>query len=101
MKIQIRNNVFETNSSNVNTLTIMTANEYKDFISKWDDPEWLWDKYEDVWVNITELEDYYDGIRYRPNPCDRYWNNFDCETKEFTTEHGDKIVAVSIYGYDG
>lgn len=99
MKRQIRTSVWETNSSSVNTLTIMTKKEYKDLNSKWNDPDWAWDWVNDTWVNKNESEEYKEySEEYWENPCgDRY----DIKTTEYTTEHGDEIVAVSIYGYDG
>jgi len=100
MKKQIRFGVFETNSSSVNTLMIMSAKEYKDFMEKWDDPDWFWDRYEDRWVYYKDrLNEEY---RYSVNPCETdYWNYYEKETATYTTEHGDEIVAVSIYGYNG
>lgn len=99
MKRQIRLGVFETNSSSVNTLMIMSAKEYKDFMDKWDDPDWFWDNYEDCWVYYEDrLNDTY---RYSPNPCESEWNHYEKETATYITEHGDEIVAISLYGYNG
>ncbi len=99
MKKQIRLGVFETNSSSVNTLMIMSAKEYKNFMEKWDDPDWFWDSYEDCWVYYKDkLNDRY---RYSPNPCETEWSYFEKETATYITEHGDEIVAVSFYGYNG
>ena len=100
MKRQIRFGVFETNSSSVNTLMIMSAKEYEDFMKKWYDQDWVWDRYADCWVYYEDrLNDEY---RYSPNPCvTSDWNYYDKETATYTTEHGDEIVAVSIYGYNG
>lgn len=100
MKEQIRLGVWETNSSSVNTLMIMTAEEYKDFMDKWDSNDWVWDRYDDTWVHIDDKEED-DKYRYSPNPCENEWNYFEERTETYTTKHGDEIVAVSIYGYDG
>ena len=100
MKIQMRLKTFETNSSSVNTLMIMTTEEYKDFMDKWNSNDWLWDRYGDAWVHVDDKE-YGDEYRYSPNPCEDGWNYFEKETQTYTTKHGDEIVAVSIYGYDG
>ena len=98
----MRLKTFETNSSSVNTLMIMTAEEYKDFMDKWDSHDWVWDRYDDTWVHIDDKEeDDNNKYRYSPNPCENVWNYFEQETATYTTEHGDEIVAVSIYGYDG
>lgn len=99
MKIQMRLKTFETNSSSVNTLMIMTAEEYKDFMDKWNSHDWVWDRYGDAWVHVDDKYD--DEHRYSPNPCEDGWNYFEKETQTYTTKHGDEIVAVSIYGYDG
>ena len=105
MKRQIRTSVWETNSSSVNTLTIMTKEEYKDWDKKWDDPDWVWDSYADTWVNKNESEEYKkypDSYEFWDNPCESpHGDYFEIETTQYTTEHGDEIVAVSIYGYDG
>lgn len=101
MKEQIRLGVWETNSSNVNTLTIMTAEEYKDFMEKWYSDDWVWDRYDDTWVHVDDKEDG-DRYRYSSNPCEKdEWSYFEKETATYTTEHGDEIVVISIYGYDG
>ena len=100
MKIQMRLKTFETNSSSVNTLMIMTTEEYKDFMDKWNNNDWLWDRYGDAWVHVDDIEDN-DRYRYSPNPCENEWNYFEKETQTYTTKHGDEIVAVSIYGYNG
>lgn len=100
MKKQIRRGVWETNSSSVNTLTIMTAEEYKDFMEKWYSDDWVWDRYDDTWIHVDDKEDG-DRYRYSSNPCESEWNYFEKETATYTTEHGDEIVVISIYGYDG
>ena len=100
MKKQIRYNTFETNSSNVNTLTIMTKEEYEAYMKKWNSPDWLWDRRKDCWVYYKDILD--EKYRYSTNPCEAdYWNYYEKETATYTTEHGDEIVAVSIYGYNG
>ena len=97
MKKQIRYNTFETNSSNVNTLTIMTKDEYEDYMEKWKSEEWMWDSWHDAWV-FASARDFNCKDRYYDNPiCD--WG-YDVETENYTTKHGDEIVAVSIYGHD-
>lgn len=105
MKRQIRKSVWETNSSSVNTLTIMSKKEFEDWEAKWDDPNWVWDNEYGKWVGVNDMEsgDEYSKYRYSPNPCEDSdgWCTYEMKTEEFTTEHGDEIVAVSIYGYDG
>ena len=99
MKRWIRRSAWETNSSSTNTLTIMTKKESEDWDRKWNDPDWVWDYINEIWVNKNESEE------YKKHP-DEFWDNpcgdcYEIETTEYTTEHGDEIVAVSIYGYDG
>lgn len=103
MKKQIRRGVWETNSSSVNTLTIMTAEEYEDMMqNKWDSNDWLWNIENEEWVKRSELtEEDFNEWWYTENPCDRGDRYFDMTTTRYTTEHGDEIVAVSCYGYDG
>lgn len=102
MKKQIRTSVWETNSSSTNTLTIMTKEEYKDWDKKWDDPDWVWDWINDTWVNKNESKEYEKyPDDFWDNPCGGDENYYEIETTEYTTEHGDEVVAVSIYGYDG
>lgn len=99
MKKQIRYNTFETNSSNVNTLTIMTKEEYKDYIEKWNDPSWVWDCVNETWVNVNESKEYEEfPEEFWDNPCGDYYEK---ETTKYITEHGDEIVVVSVYGYNG
>ena len=102
MKEQIRLGVWETNSSSVNTLMIMSAEEYKDFMDKWNNDDWVWDRYGGARVHVNDKCDGdNDMYRYSPNPCENVWNYFEKETQTYTTKHGDEIVAISIYGYDG
>lgn len=103
MKKQIRFGVWETNSSSVNTLTVMTAEEYDDMMkNKWDSDDWLWDIENEEWVERSTLKDEdLDEYWYVENPCERGDRYFDIETTRYTTKHGDEIVAVSVYGYDG
>ena len=56
MKRWIRKSVWETNSSSINTLSIMSKREFKDWERKWNDPDWAWDWENEVWVNKNESE---------------------------------------------
>ena len=101
MKKWIRRSVWETNSSSTNTLTIMTKKEFEDWDKKWDDPDWAWDWENEVWVNKNESEEYKEyPDEFWDNPCNDYYD-YEIKTTEYTTEHGDEVVAVSIYGYSG
>lgn len=93
MKINIRKNVFETNSSSVHSLCICTEEEF------------------DAWKK-GELYYNYWNDKFTKNPVDR-WNE-DNQTYEgffeeswletyeehFTTPSGDKMVAFGRYGRD-
>lgn len=101
MKINIRNNVFETNSSSVHTLCICTEDEYEKFKNgellydldldiltpdvenKWGDGNIT---YNEFWGDEDEY-DYYDGC------LETYY-------EEYTSPSGDKIVIFGKYGHD-
>lgn len=90
MKKQIRYGVFETNSSMSHALTIMSKADYNDLLKKDASDDWAWCSCYNKWVR-KDSEDYEYGC------C---WDSFydeeaDYETKEFTTEHGDVVVAIS------
>ena len=100
MKRQIRFGVWETNSSSVNTLTIMSEKEYEDYMYKWNSDEYLWDDYNKEFVNVKDIKKY-NSHRFFSNPCETPYNYFEKEIATYTTEHGDKVIAISIYGYEG
>lgn len=97
MKTNIRNNVFETNSSSVHTLCICTEDEYK----KFKNGEWLYDLDLDVLTPDTQNKRGDGYITYN-----EFWgNDYDywcIETyyKEYISPSGDKIVVFGKYGYD-
>lgn len=92
MKKQIRFNVFETNSSMMHSLQIMSKEDYEKFLKYEEDDDWVWDNYEEIWRNKKELDkkelkDYNESF---------FDEEVDYEIKEFTTEHGDVVVAISM-----
>ena len=92
MKEQIRFNVFETNSSMMHSLQIMSKEDYEEFLKYEKDDDWVWDNYEEIWRNKKELDkkelkDYNESF---------FDEEVDYEIKEFTTEHGDVVVAISM-----
>lgn len=106
--IQIRRNVFETNSSSTHSITICTEDEYQ----MWKRGEVYWSRYSEKFVSKEDVEegfkksrnddfnDYlYDEGLYT---FDRY-NDIEMETYEehYQTKSGDKIIAFGYYGYDG
>ena len=105
--IQVRRNVFETNSSSTHSITICTEDEYE----MWKRGEVYWSRWDENFVskeeveegfkksNMDDIDDYlYDEGLYT---FDRY-NDIEMETYEehYQTKSGDKIIAFGYYGYD-
>ena len=99
--IQIRQGVFETNSSSTHALAICTQEEWdkiqsgeylvnawgiNDIISK-DDPKAINDP-DDCDSRYVTYEELYDGYNYE------FFN------RHFSTPSGDEMVAWGFYGYD-
>lgn len=110
--LQIRNGIFETNSSSVHSITICPENDY----NKWVNGELYIDE-SDKLVSldeaIEEISKYYtidkdnigemlfdNGYRTYDEYMDRavYFEVFG---NSYTTEHGDKIRVFGYYGFDG
>ena len=123
MKKQIRQGVFETNSSSVHSLTMCSAEEFE----KWKNEEVLYWKERDKFGTkeeiIAELKTitWYNGELCYPNvdwndedtvhdifcdegieTYDKYFDNYYFETfrQTHTTPSGDKVVAFGYYGHD-
>lgn len=117
MKRQIRQGVFETNSSSVHSLTMCSAEEYQ----KWENGEvlfWMWkDKFGTKEEIITELKKKSWLSKYDWNnedivndifsdegvqTCEEFFENDWYETFEqrYTTPSGDEVVAFGYYGHD-
>lgn len=113
--LQIRRNVFETNSSSTHSLTICTEEEYE----SWKRGEVYWSRWSEEFVSKEEVEEDFKKSKKR-NPdayetlddylydeglygFDRYDSDIDMEIyeKHYQTKSGDKIVAFGYYGYDG
>lgn len=118
MKVQIRRNVFETNSSSVHSITMCSGDEYK----KWENGELLFDRWNDELVDANDpkvkeareehketLEEWgndpdaYDwDCRYMT--CDEFWDSYSYEYETFkrshTTKSGETIIAFGYYGHD-
>lgn len=91
MKKQIRYRVFETNSSMSHSLQMMSKKEYEEFMEHEEDEDWAWCSCYNKWVR-KDSKDYEYGCCW-----DSFYNEeADYETKEFTTEHGDVVVAISM-----
>lgn len=105
MKIQFRNNVFETNSSSTHSLSICTKNEWKDFM----DGKTLYSIDEEKFVPVSEVEkkllDYEEEEREYILNRD-YWDfesfggDLEMMTAEYTTSGGETVVAYGYFGYD-
>ena len=128
MKKQIRNNVFETNSSSTHSMTICM----KDDFDKWSSGECLrledsflpkeearkknvelLQKYSDASekeiqqysegeIELNELVSRWDLIEYYHSPIeeDDSCGSLDYFKGTYTTRNGDKVVAFGYYGYD-
>lgn len=116
----IRRGLFETNSSSVHSLTIMTQEEY----DKWDDDTYLYDDkvftFEEAKADLMRNH-YFNGFpegyeSWTKEEWDEYLADSDYETPEkygdyheeyelfeerFTTPSGDKMVAFGYSGYSG
>lgn len=92
MKKQIRFNVFETNSSMMHTLQIMSKADYDKFMEYENNNDWVWDRDNEVWLNVNDYdEDKLADCTYTSFDEEAYY-----EIKKFTTEHGDEVVAISM-----
>lgn len=101
---QIRNGVFETNSSSTHSLTMCSAEEYE----RWKKGELLFDNCYDKFVEKTsltqeELNDLEDGELDDLKSYNEYWEDED-ELEGFedsyTTKTGEKVIAFGMYGYN-
>lgn len=115
MKTQVRNGLFETNSSSMHNITLCSGNDF----DKWKNGELVYDYEKGKLVPIDDLgyqvwkehydkqvklygsyEDGWDYMTY-----DQFFNDWDTLPYEtfasnYTTEHGDKVTAFGFYGYD-
>ena len=127
--IQIRNNVFETNSSSTNSLVMCTKSDYVEFakgtkyyVDCYNAPEKFM-TFEDIieWMTDTnkldsdaveELRSMYtkkdlDGVADYLRDYDIYTadtyddNDYEDFYEEFTTPGGETVVTFGYYGYSG
>lgn len=108
---QIRNQVFETNSSSTHSITICTEDEYE----MWKRGEVYWCRWYETFVSKEDVEEGFNKNKGRYDDFndylyeeglytfDRYNNDMEMETYEehYQTKSGDKIIAFGYYGYDG
>jgi hypothetical protein len=94
--LQVRNGVFETNSSSTHSICICTKSDF----DKWKSGELIYDRWHDKLIPTFERkdDDFYDFKTY-----DEYQDRWELEqyTVNFTTPSGDEMVAFGEYGYDG
>jgi hypothetical protein len=99
MKISVRPNVFETNSSSTHCLVIVSKSDWE----KFKEGKFLYNRWDEELVpnNANRIEDEdIDEDKYLT--YEQFWG-IEYETFEYsyTTENGDEIVAFGYYGYDG
>lgn len=102
MKRQIRQNVFETNSSSVHSLTICSEEDFK----KWENGKLVYDTVNERLVPLTN--DILESVK-RFGSYGEYltWEDFDNHTycydvfeQHEVLDTGEKIVAFGYYGYN-
>lgn len=99
MKVQIRQGVFETNSSSTHALAICTQEEWDKLQSgEYVVDEWDITKMFDVNDEVVKNDEYERYVTY-----DELYNHSSCEffNRHFTTSSGDEMVAWGYFGYDG
>ena len=97
--IQIRQGVFETNSSSTHALAICTQEEWDKLQSgEYVVEQWDISKMFDVNDEVVKNDEYERYVTY-----DELYNHSSCEffSRYFTTPNGDEMVAWGFYGYDG
>lgn len=102
MKRQIRQGVFETNSSSVHSLTMCSAEDYK----KWEKGELVYDYWNEVLIPVANdikerMSSDTDGRYYTEEDFNDYKKmSYETFFKEFTTASGETVVAFGYYGED-
>ena len=97
--IKIRNGVFETNSSSVHSLCIVSEDEF----DKWKKEKLIYDYYNEELVDASKAEE--DDDEYRYYTFDDFFHNwermeYETFTQNYTSESGDRIIAFGYYGND-
>ena len=93
IKIQKRLGVFETNSSSSHSVCIYEKSEWDKFVAG----ELIYDDYNGDFIPLELMDK--DADEYRYIDYDRFFDDKEIETAEYTTKHGDEIIAVSEYSY--
>lgn len=117
MKIQIRQGLFETNSSSTHSLIISTEDDY----NKWVDGKVYLDKDSGIFVTEEQIIEWAKQCRwvdtdgkednaileevlndeYRFYTCSNYGEYYENFEQHFTSPSGDEMVAFGYFGYDG
>ncbi len=88
MKLQIRQGLFETNSSSVHSLTMCTLKDYSDFKNG----KKFWHQWEERLVDEKDAHSLsYVEYEERCNDYERF-----CQ--EFFTPNGESVIAFGFYG---
>ena len=116
MKRTVRLCTFETNSSSVHTLQILTKDDYDKwknggYLDKWNNEVYSKEEVLDMIKNDLSEEEFKEIISYDKEKLDREikeWEFYSYETyggpyyedyeKSFTTPSGDNMVAFGYYG---
>jgi hypothetical protein len=98
MKLKIRQNVFETNSSSVHSFTFCTDSEFE----QWKRGKLIFDGWENKLIPISDMKHDCDEDRYYT--YNQFFEGYAFEYETFwdncTTPSGDKVVAFGYYGHD-
>ena len=121
--IQVRQGVFETNSSSTHSITMCTKNEFNEWVggkvyrndgSWYDSTSVLKDKdfltYDEA-IELIKSSKYYEPMKedenvddyfkeYRIYSYDNWGEYFETDVTNYTTPNGEEIVAVCYYGCD-
>lgn len=123
MKRQIRQGVFETNSSSVHSITMCTQNEFDDWKNGkvYRNNGWWYDTtshlknkafltYDEAmeliktksWYKPMEENDDIDEYlkEYEIYTYENWGHYYETDVTHYTTPNGEKIVAVCYYGHD-
>lgn len=101
MKKQIRYGVFETNSSSVHSLTIVSKEEFERFKNG----EMVLDRWGERLVEVpTKTETDGEEDNYEYDKYETYDNlgggEYETFIQNYKTKNGDEIVAFGFYGHD-
>lgn len=106
MKIQIRRGLFETNSSSVHSLVMVSGNDFE----KWKNGELVYDRMRDKLIPVTDEEylewkkeneeeepEWYDYLTF-DEFFDYDYLEYETFINSFTTESGEEVKAFGYYG---